>query len=161
MVRIPENDSEARSLFATTLTGVILWTFVSGVVQIVLSIDPKGIHPEVMVQLFSQRPFVALVCMGLIFGLSVSLAFILGGAVRSQLAVIGGPLLVGFILGSFQGYLIGTEVWGYVQSGIPLQVLPMRLFIGSWIGLIIVIPTILLSIGIRKGFGIFLPEYYR
>jgi hypothetical protein len=142
-----------KALIVTTAVGAGLWTLVFGAFHAyIISVDW-----HVMLQggdlstVLHLRPFICLVAVGASLGCSAELIKLAGGAVRSEPLTMLGPMLVGPCIGLGQGILVGTEYWGFIQLGVPLQSETVRAFAGAVCGFIAIPPTIMLSIRIRRG----------
>ena len=84
--------------------------------------------------------------MGAWIGFSAEVMKMLGGATRSEAFTLFGPMIMGICMEFLQGILVGTELWGFIQWGVPLRPAITRALAGAMCGFIVIPPTIMLRV---------------
>ena len=143
----------ASVLLSTSLVGLIVWALVPGLFHAyVASVDWAEWSPseETLPQLFQGRAFVALLVFGIVLGFSAQAAALVGGAAGSQGIALFGPMLAGILVGGLQGYLIGTDLWGFTTANIPLRAETTRVLAGGICGFVAVPPVMMISVYFRN-----------
>jgi len=115
----------------------------------VIAPDWNALGSNPIEKLMGLRPFVSLVCLGLLFGLSVEVAKFVGAVFRSEAAVLFFPIAAGAMIGGAQGAAIPTELWGFPDA-IVFRSETLLVVTGAVSGLLLAAPTIILSMRIRN-----------
>jgi glucose-6-phosphate-specific signal transduction histidine kinase len=143
-------EEKYRPFVVTAITGCILWSISGGLIHAYLVCpDWERLGESVIQELVRGRPFLSLVCMGLLYGFAIEAAKFCGAVLRSEVGVMLAPIVVGTIIGGFQGSLVPSGIWGFSDSVI-FRTENTRIISGAICGFILALPTIMIGIGIRK-----------
>ncbi len=143
-------EEKYRPFVVTAIVGCVLWIISGGFLHAyVICPDLKRLGESTIETLVGGRPFLALVFMGLLFGLGVEVAKFCGAALQSEIAVMLAPITVGATMGGLQGAIVPTEIWGFSESVI-FHSANTRVVSGAVCGLILTVPTIMIGVKIRS-----------
>lgn len=143
------NQERFRPFVVTTLVGCVLWCVSGGMIHAYIICPDWGqITGSAMEELSGMKPFLSLVIIGLLFGLAIEIAKFGGAVLHSEAAVMLAPIIVGTMVGIFQGSLVPTDFWGFDDS-IAFRSETTRIVSGAVCGFILTIPTIMIGIKMR------------
>ena len=144
------NEEKYRPFLVGAIIGCILWSISGGFIHAyVISPDWEVMGQKAFDTLIGWRPLVALICIGLIFGLSVEVAKFIGAVFRSQGAVLFLPVVAGALIGALQGGLAVFDMWGFAADT-AFRGDNLRLLTGVVCGFILSYPTVMIGIAIRR-----------
>jgi hypothetical protein len=143
-------EEKYRPFIVGAITGCILWSISGGFIHTyVISPDWEAMGQNAVSTLIGWRPFIALICTGLVFGLSVEVAKFIGAVLHSRRAILLLPILAGALIGALQGKFITSNLWGFATHTV-FRNDTLRLLTGAIFGFILSYPTIIIGIGIRR-----------
>lgn len=143
-------EEKYRPFVVGAVTGCILWSISGGFIHAyVISPDWEAMGHAAIASLIGWRPLLALVCTGLLFGLSVEVAKFTGAVFRSEGAVLFLPVVAGAFIGAVQGELVVSNLWGFAADT-AFRSETLRLLTGAACGLILSFPTVMIAIAIRQ-----------
>ena len=143
-------EEKYRPFVVGAITGSILWSISGGFIHAyVISPDWEAMGQKAVAALIGWRPFIALICTGLLFGLSVEVAKFIGAVFRSEGAVLFLPILAGASIGALQGGFVVSNLWGFAADTV-FRGDSLRLFSGAVCGFILSYPTVMIGIAIRR-----------
>lgn len=99
--------------------------------------------------LLGWQSFIALIAAGFVFGLSVEVAKFIGVVFRSEGAILFLPIVAGITIGTLQGILVTSNLWGFPPDTV-FRDEHIRILTGSIVGLILSYPTIIVGLSIRR-----------
>jgi len=144
-------EEKYRPFVVGAVTGCILWSIIGGFIHAyVISPDWEAMGQNAVAALIGWRPFIALICTGLVFGLSVEVAKFIGAVFRSEGAVLFLPVLAGALVGALQGMAVLSHFWGFAADT-AFRSDAVRTVSGAVLGLILSYPTVMIGIAIRRG----------
>lgn len=139
-----------RPFVVGAITGCILWSISGGFIHAyVISPNWKAMGQNAIAALLGWQPFVALVCTGFVFGLSVEVAKFIGGVCRSEGAVLFLPVVAGALIGTLQGHFVVSNLWGFAADTV-FRGENLRFLTGAVCGFILSYPTVMIGIAIRR-----------
>jgi len=139
-----------RPFVVGAIIGCILWSISAGFIHAyVICPDWEAMGNNAVAVLFQWRSFVALICTGFVFGLSVEIAKFMGAVFRSDGAIFFLPVLAGVSIGVLQGYFIDSSFWGF-GNDVVFRGEFLRCLTGAICGLLLTYPTIMIGITIRQ-----------
>lgn len=139
-----------RPFVVTAITGSILWSISGGFIHAyVICPDWEAMGQNAISALLGWQSFAALICAGLVFGLSIEVAKFIGVVLRSEGAIIFLPVVTGAFIGALQGHLVGSNLWGFASDTL-FRGENLRLLTGAVCGFILSPPTVMISIAIRR-----------
>ena len=146
----PTHEEKYRPFVVTTLVGSTLWAATGGLLHAyIICPDWEQLGPTAFEKLAGSRPWVALVAVGLLFGVAIEIAKFLGAVLRSEGATISWPMLAGATIGALQGAVVPTEVWGFAES-VVYRSDNIRILSGAVSGFVLTAPSIMIGIAIRR-----------
>lgn len=144
------SEERYRPFIVSAFVGCILWSFIGGFFHAyVICINWDVISAQQINMIFSAQPFIALVCAGFVFGLSIEIAKFIGAVFRSDGLTVFLPILVGAVVGALQASLIVTKWWGF-EPQIVFRSEGIRLLTGVVCGFVMCPPTLRIGIFIRR-----------
>ena len=144
------SEDKYRPFVVGAIAGCILWSITGGLIHAyVISPDWEAMGQQTVAAIIGWRPFIALICTGLVFGFSVEVAKFLGAVFRSEGAVLFLPVLAGALIGAFQGTLVVSNLWGFAADTV-FRGDNLRLLTGAVCGSILSYPTVMIGIAIRR-----------
>jgi hypothetical protein len=143
-----ENQRIIPTLAVSAVIGMLLWGFVPGAVDLLLSIDFGATAPGVADLPLRLMAFLWIV--GAFIGVACQALAILGGYLRSRALILFAPMLVGIAIGVTQAYLIGTPLLGFEELGFSFRPPPLRMLLGGICGLVAVPPLMVASARVRQ-----------
>lgn len=143
-------EEKYRPFIVGAITGCVLWSISGGFIHAyVICPDWEAMGQNAIPVLLSWQPFVALLCAGLFFGLSVEVAKFIGAVFRSKGTVLFLPAMAGALIGALQGNFVVSNLWGFTADTV-FRGDGLRLLTGALCGLILSYPTVMIGIAIRR-----------
>jgi hypothetical protein len=143
-------EEKYRPFVVGAITGCILWSISGGFIHAyVISPDWEVMGQNAIASLLGWQPFIALICTGFVFGLSVEIAKFIGGVFRSEGAVLFLPVVAGAIIGALQGNFVVSSLWGFAADTV-FRNEGTRLSTGALCGFILSYPTVMIGVAIRR-----------
>lgn len=144
------HEEKYRPFVVAAIVGCILWSVSGGSVHAnFICPDWEAMGQNAITALLGWQPLVALVCTGLVFGLSVEVAKFIGAAFRSEGATLFLPLVAGALIGALQGHLVVSSLWGFAADTV-FKGDNFRLMTGAACGAILSYPTVLFGMAVRR-----------
>lgn len=143
-------EEKYRPFVVAAIAGCVLWSISGGLVHAYLiSPDWEAMGQNAIASLLGWRPFMALICTGFVFGLSVKVASFIGAVFRSEGAVLFSPIIAGALIGALQGEFVASDLWGFAADTV-FRGENLRLLTGAICGCILSYPTVMIDIAIRR-----------
>ncbi len=143
-------EEKYRPFVVGAIIGCILWSISGGFIHAyVISPDWEAMGQEAFAALIGWRPYTALICTGLAFGLSVEVAKFIGAVFRSEGLVLFLPVVAGALIGALQGEFVVSNLWGFAVDTV-FRGHNLRLLTGAVCGFILSYPTVMIGITVRR-----------
>jgi hypothetical protein len=143
-------EEKYRPFVVGAITGCILWSISGGFIHAyVISPDWEAMGQKAVAAIIGWRPFIAMICTGFVFGLSVEVAKFIGAVFSSEGAVLFLPVIAGALIGTLQGEFVVSNLWGFATNTV-FRGDNLRLLIGAVCGFILSYPTVMIGIAIRR-----------
>lgn len=139
-------DSLTLDLWHCIAYSVIFW-FLASVIHLMISFEPAIVITNPVFP--KERIGLLIVSIGIIMGIGFSFTKLIGGALKSEILSLLGPVLVGVVMGGIQGYLLGSDIISIPESVI-LRAETMRIIVGAILGLIVTPISILTAIHAKR-----------
>jgi hypothetical protein len=143
-------EERYRPFVLGAIIGCVVWSISGGAIHAyVISPNWEAMGNRAASALAGWQAVVALICVGLAFGLAVEVSKFVGAVLRSQGAVLLFPLLAGATVGSLQGVLVVSDWWGFAASTV-FRSDDLRIWTGAVCGFILCYPVVLIGIALRR-----------